>query len=534
MATLSFFYLCFPGGDTQVKRALSDDWYQFVSQVHRVSRVIILTLMSLSSQMCLGLVEQGELEKRLNFVWFSTIFWLVPFLAFTSWITPIMSLHTGVFYDAVDRSLRHHKSRSTILRKHGRWKCKDAYPSKWILLSSIMLMPCQVSSFVDKGLHAHHRPCTGFFASGRASRSNHMFHPDREWIPFFNDCYSLAPVSSLTDFYRHDLIDHVFSDHGLDKTSVIRPAPLHLQGSIIASEWMESMGKKAAHSLHFGSPSADFDLVDDAHVDDLITFKSIERNEVQVYTPFEHISEDLSLAIRSLPSQPVALMSSASQNHIVDIKHFLRLARERLPNQKDVLDESKVFSILIDTGCSVSCSGFAEDFHGELAYGDFGHVSTADGRAKIEGFGILRWDIISDMGLRQTILVPGYFSPTVQLRLLSPQDYNRYHHMDNSVPQYSGNSDWMYMNLHVPNVDDEGSRDVKHVAFANIDSASRLPFLFGELGYHDVKGGIETKCHCNVTSIYDVRNVNLTDAQKKLKLDHDRLGHLSMQAIQRL
>ena len=37
-----------------------------------------------------------------------------------------------------------------------------------------------------------------------------------------------------------------------------------------------------------------------------------------------------------------------------------------------------------------------------------------------------------------------------------------------------------------------------------------------------------------IVSVYDVRNVNLSQAQKQLKLDHDRLGHLSMQLIQKL
>ena len=44
----------------------------------------------------------------------------------------------------------------------------------------------------------------------------------------------------------------------------------------------------------------------------------------------------------------------------------------------------------------------------------------------------------------------------------------------------------------------------------------------------------EVRCHCHVASLFDPRNFNLTTAQKNLKLDHDRLGHLSMQAIQRL
>jgi hypothetical protein len=46
--------------------------------------------------------------------------------------------------------------------------------------------------------------------------------------------------------------------------------------------------------------------------------------------------------------------------------------------------------------------------------------------------------------------------------------------------------------------------------------------------------GKETRCHCHVTSIYDVRNKNLSGPRKQLKLDHDRLGHISMQLIQKL
>ena len=63
---------------------------------------------------------------------------------------------------------------------------------------------------------------------------------------------------------------------------------------------------------------------------------------------------------------------------------------------RDVLDDDKTFAVLADTGCSVSTSGFPEDFHGQPAYGNFGTIKTADGEAKIEGFGMLRWDVITD------------------------------------------------------------------------------------------------------------------------------------------
>eukprot|EP00977_Amphora_coffeiformis_P016373 scaffold5066_cov173-Amphora_coffeaeformis.AAC.1 len=69
---------------------------------------------------------------------------------------------------------------------------------------------------------------------------------------------------------------------------------------------------------------------------------------------------------------------------------------------------------------------------------------------------------------------------------------------------------------------------------AHIAPDSRLPFLCAERGHHEVNESKETRCHCHVTSVYDVRNTNVLAAQKRLKLDHDRLGHLSMQLIQKL
>ena len=117
------------------------------------------------------------------------------------------------------------------------------------------------------------------------------------------------------------------------------------------------------------------------------------------------------------------------------------------------------------------------------------------------------------------------------MRLLSPQDYAKYHHLSTEQHQFAGNAEWMYINLAPSTPVDEQQPDV---AMAIIDPASRLPFLHVEPAHHDVRHGKETKCHCHVSSIYDIKNINLTSAQRNLKLDHDRLGHISMQAVQRL
>ena len=75
--------------------------------------------------------------------------------------------------------------------------------------------------------------------------------------------------------------------------------------------------------------------------------------------------------------------------------------------------------------------------------------------------------------------------------------------------------------------------DGNDVAMAYMDAGARLPFLFGEAAHATGAAKVsEAKCHCHVTSIFDVTNVNLTPAQRFLKLDHDRMGHISMQSIQ--
>ena len=119
------------------------------------------------------------------------------------------------------------------------------------------------------------------------------------------------------------------------------------------------------------------------------------------------------------------------------------------------------------------------------------------------------------------------------MRLVSPQDYARYHHMETDEFQFAGNSQWMFMFLKLEESElvPEGLREI---AMCNMDPGSRLLFLLAEPSHHEVRSQKESRCHCHVTSIFDVTNINLTSAQRNLKVDHDRLGHISMQAVQRL
>ena len=191
---------------------------------------------------------------------------------------------------------------------------------------------------------------------------------------------------------------------------------------------------------HMGKQAAVFDVspVDCFHI--------TSTSSAKVTALPEFLLDELSDAlIHHLPNKKVCLNPTILSTHNMDMSHLLRTSKKNREEsrQQDKLNGNKLFLVLMDTGCSVSCSGFVKDFHGKLAFGDFGTVSTANSAAKIEGFGMLCWDIISDMGKRVTILVPGYYSPTVKMHLLSPQDYAKYHHLEPNKPQCQGNVFWM-------------------------------------------------------------------------------------------
>ena len=458
----------------------------------------------------------------------------------------VLGFVTLIFYAFVDTSVSYCSSSSPFTRKHGRWRNRSLFPSVFVVLSSVALAPCQAYEFA---LHKFHRLPAVASVPRRYHLRSLKCRMCNEWVPFFNDSYAIS--DDPEHFYAPDLCDLVFSSSEFERPSPVLPSKfLHLEGSLMSRHWEEDMAKAPKTWLNL--PNFMPDLVSRDDDDSSIADSSVSSSSTMVADPFDsgflsfkstpsyvlktpmhQLSDELVTLLLDLPLEPAVLHTSVATRHMVDDSHLLRTAR---PNSELDISSPNVFGVLIDSGCSVSCSGFKEDFHGQLAIGDFGFVNTADGQAKIEGFGMLRWDVISEDGERCTIAVPGYYSPTVEMRLLSPQDYCRYHHFDPSVEHYRGSSDWMSLDI---KTSADGEPLATAVIHAHIDPSARLPFIHAELGHHDVVNGKESRCHCNVamnpvSTIYDVRNFNLSDAQKKLKLDHDRLGHLSFKMIQRL
>lgn len=250
---------------------------------------------------------------------------------------------------------------------------------------------------------------------------------------FFTDCY-LASFPAL------------------ETPQITPPAVLHHSG--FATEWCESMAVRSRTSLAHaeyeglrGDEAHDISFAEDPELLSLLQFHSTDdkglrslHHEYQARRSLDWPSDGVTAQLQS----PFVLQAKAPLRHTPDLQHYLRSSRfANVANPQE--PSSSAFPVLLDTGCSVSCSGYRSDFRGELVMGDFGVVKTANGEAKIQGFGMVQWDVVSDMGELVTIVCPAYYSSAIEMRLLSPQDYARYHKQDASKPSFSGSSAWMHL-----------------------------------------------------------------------------------------
>ena len=140
-------------------------------------------------------------------------------------------------------------------------------------------------------------------------------------------------------------------------------------------------------------------------------------------------------------------------------------------------DQEVGFGILLDTGCSVATTGFKQDFCRQLAYGHFKIIKTTNGMAEIKGFGMVHWETMDAKGNMVLIKVPAYYVPTVELRLLSPQDYTRCYEI-NMLNAYAGNANFMQIQIATPD-HHPGKHSSTMTVHANICMGLLLPFLSG-------------------------------------------------------
>ena len=407
-------------------------------------------------------------------------------------------------------------------RKHGRWKPRQFYPSTFLILS-LTSIPL-ASAFLMSRTSQH-------LSFVRHWKWSFLDPPDPTFQDILDDIG--PPIPSFVEPHFADEWDEYLLHQALSRA---------VHGDIPHDDCTEPRNQgedcKFQGEISVSTETSTFTSISDVF-DDLIYSTSV----VRITSYPEDMSFELEEALLDLPKYQSYYSPKACQNQSLDIHHLIRPSSASMfsgtPTEKDT------FSVLMDTGCTVATTGFVEDFCGQLAYGNFGHIKTADGASPIQGFGMIHWRTTNLEGNSVIIKVPGYFVPNVDMRLMSPQDYVRYH--DLSTPgemNYYGNGESMMMN--VLRTDSSGFpiRDTKFspsqtTINAWIDARSRLPFFTADHPTTIKPPEFEKSKTCHHSAhahvsqnVYDPRNTNLSHAQKLLKLDHDRLGHIGFKKLQ--
>lgn len=186
------------------------------------------------------------------------------------------------------------------------------------------------------------------------------------------------------------------------------------------------------------------------------------------------------------------------------------------------------FPIILDTGCSFAMTFDVNDFEGTPVESDWGSVQTASTALPMTAFGMLKWNVMMDDGQMYHLRTPGFLVPDSNMRLLSPQDYARYHKLPTDTDQFGGNSSRIWMSLH----------QSKARWQCNVDPRSNLP-----IGLGCIPQDVNTSCGChscfscfqaNADNVLQSSNQNLTQVEKEILLDHQRLGHINMDYLQAL
>ena len=203
--------------------------------------------------------------------------------------------------------------------------------------------------------------------------------------------------------------------------------------------------------------------------------------------------------------------------------------------------------VCMDSGCSISVTPSLDDFEAPPFRGDFGTMQSVQGTAKIQAFGFVRWRVTDTKGSSHILRCPAYYIPEANLRLMSPQDYARFHGWKGDDGCFHGHDRKMWIKLALVDAKDIRTLD------APVSKIDNLPYFDATLD--NCKDGSTTQCscksncaRCNNAQLFDSAleasgfsmevlnktNENLTAAQKELLLDHQRLGHIGFEHLQSL
>ena len=181
--------------------------------------------------------------------------------------------------------------------------------------------------------------------------------------------------------------------------------------------------------------------------------------------------------------------------------------------------------IVIDTGCSLSLTPFAEDFVSKIRPCSVKELRGIGNKVAVKGKGWVEWRVRDVWGHIVVIKTEAYYVPSAKIRLLSPQKFFQESHAG------SAHFEWNKVTLTCP----DGS-----VGEFPYQRCSNLPIMLQDhvptagLGRHTVfkltTGDFLKQC----ARLLDPNNNNLDGNSKELNLWHYRLGHRGFGHIQDL
>ena len=367
----------------------------------------------------------------------------------------------GILYAAFYHSMMGNKIQD-FERKHGQWRLTKILP-----IFLMVLLCINVTSVQAAGLQVHsvHPVKTKV----PHVSSVHLAFLFDKWKELLDTC---SAFNKLLESIDQPQLFQVDQHHANESEEFLAHEALccSCQGKFAEELFPDPKGvaNKGAVPHSQDVPSwTEMTMVEE--IDNLFTLSS----SVAIH----HVPKDISLELESLlinlPRNQVCLYpaSLASVELVPKLPHLLWSACSKGN------DHQVDFGILLDTSCSVATTRYDEDFCGQLAYGCFGVIKTANGMAEIKGFGVVHWETMDANCNTALIKVPAYYVPTVEMCLLSPQDYTHYNKIE-IKHSCSDNANFMQLQIATPDhLPGKQTSTVK--VHANICMGACLPFLAG-------------------------------------------------------
>ena len=188
---------------------------------------------------------------------------------------------------------------------------------------------------------------------------------------------------------------------------------------------------------------------------------------------------------------------------------------------RHAMKKESTFSIIWDSGASISISPNKDDFVGPITSPGIG--TRLKGIVKglsIQGKGHVMWTVLDTTGQLRAIKVPAYYVPQARVRLLS---------ITSLLQSYPGET----INMEAHQLTLSGTREPGRYnsVVARVNPDNNLPMTTCYL-YSDV-GSVPEALNAIITTV-STENMNLNEAQKELIRWHNRLGHISYKRIQGL